>query len=341
MLVSGKSISRVRSALPLAVALLALAACDRAATGPDLVGPQDTTFEAIVTDPDLSALAADEAGVTDGSIPEEARQLLEEARRKFEEAHAAYLSGDREAAARLAEEGRLLLAEALLIIRGDDVFWELSGRLDHIITWLEERVEGDEVPPLLSRIRDLRAEAEAAWTAGDPVRAVERLLLALRLADHARLRMMPDLVAAARMSVETGASAIELARRTIGDTPTEVQGALMHRAVELQREARLALEVGFYRRAFVLGRHVVEVTLVAVLDAEFPDAADVAAMLSLADEVISQAEAVVGDTPTEAQARILEHAKRWQARALEIAEEYALRSVALFWRAAVLANLLV
>lgn len=317
------------------------AACTGDPSGLDPFALEDGSVEAIVTDPDLTGLAADEAFVWDGEIPEEARALVQAAREKFTEARAALRQGDREHAFALAEEGRLLLAEALLLVRGDAAYAEGLQRLDAVIAWLEERVEGDLVPPMLQRMTELRAEAVAAWEAGDAIRAVERLLFARHLGDHVRLRFHRDVPAAARYSVALGASAVELAVEAIGPEPTEVQRALLHRAVELERRAHRALQAGAYRIAFHLGRHVVEVTWVAVLDAERPDAADVEAFADLATRVIAAAEAALGDAPTDAQARILGQAKAWQARGMELAETAPLRSAALLWRAAVTANLLV
>lgn len=321
-----------------ALALPLWAACEREPAAPSPFG--DGSIEAIVTDPDLTGVSADEAGLWDDAISDEARALLEQARQKFAAAREAYRSGDPEGAAALAEEGRLLLAEALLLIRGEDAYSEMLQRLDAVLTWMEERVEGDEVPPLLARLKTLREEAVSAWAAGERVRAVERLLLALQVADHARLRLHRDAALAARRSVALGASALELARAEIGREPTERQARLLHRAGELLRWARAALEACEYRRAFLLGRHVVEVTLVAVLNGERPDADDVAALADLARRTIEAAEAAVGDAPTPFQARTLELARQWEARAQELAESHPLRSAALLWRAAVAANLL-
>ena len=317
------------------------AACTADPTGFDPFALEDGSVEAILTDPELTGLAADEASVADGEIPEEARALVDAARERFREARAALREGAREHALALAEEGRLLLAQVWLLVRGDAAYAEGLQRLDAVIAWLEERVEGDLVPPMWQRLTELRAEAVATWEAGDTIRAVERLLFARHLGDHVRLRFHRNVPPAARLSVALGASALELAVQTIGAEPTAVQRALLHRAAELERRARRALAAGAYRIAFHLGRHVVEVTMVAVLDAERPDAADLEAIADLAARVIAAAEAAVGDTPTDPQARILQQAKAWQARGLELAETAPLRSVALLWRAAVTAHLLV
>jgi HEPN domain-containing protein len=337
------------------VLVAGLAACD----GSEPLGPEAQTSDgvtSIAVDADLTesivadgeaavdALSADGsfepfAGADEGAIAE-ARELLRQAREKFAEARHAWQRGDTELAAELAFEGRTLVAEALVLVFGEEAIDRLLRRVEHVITWLEEKVDGEE-PELLVRIRELRDEALALREEGDLVGAGERLILALMIADRERIRAAhAQITVHARLAVFIGASSIDLARQVVGEDATDRQAHVLRHANRLVDAAERAFANGRHRLAFGLAHRAVGVTLVAVmLDPDLTEADRVEAMVRLSEAALAAAdEAVEAGDPGPLVIRLLERAESLHARGLELADTRPRRAVWVLWYSAVSAH---
>ncbi len=352
-----------------ALLLSALAGCSEDSTILDpQASPQGTELE-LTVDPDLSeavvvdAEAAIDAtlgpapvagvqaapGVALSTVPdpgdvEAARALLQEARELFARAREAWAAGDTETAAQLAMEARLKVAEALVLVFGDEAYQRLWERLEHIVVWLRERVD-EQNPELLDRITELMDEAEAIRNE-DPtsqdnlIRAVERLVLAIQIGRREALRMRREEIAQhARLSVFMAASGVQLATEIAGTDATDRQILALQHAEHLLRHARQALELGRFRLAFSLARESVNVSLVVVMLEPGVEGQRVQVMIELAARAIAAAEdALAGQDTTTFAARLLQHAKELQARGNEIASTRPREAVFVLWQAAVIAN---
>ena len=162
-----------------------LAACDESSVlGPDN-GLEQTILELMVDEDYTEALISDVeaaiAGVVDVPGPisgalfaepnadaaEEARALLEQAREKFREARRAWIGGDTELAAQLAEEGRLLVAEAMVLVLGDEAYLRLLERVE-VVAVGRQAFDGDDRGVL---VRDGERQAAVDPTAVEQDRA--------------------------------------------------------------------------------------------------------------------------------------------------------------------------
>lgn len=342
----------------------ALAACDDSS----LVGPEggiEATIVQLMVDEDLTdALLLDVeaaiAGVLDAPAPasgafftepnpdaaEQARALVEQAREKFREARRAWIGGDSELAAELALEGRLLVAEAMVLVLGEEAYVELLERVDQIITWLEEQID-EEASELLGRIRELKAEAEASYadyqTSQDPAdlhAAVERLLLAVQIAHRERVyHRRQQIVRHAQHSIFMATMALALVEEVAfpGEFTSEQQRVYRH-AVHLRNDAVLALEAGRWRLSLALSRAVVNLSLVAViLDPDLPEN-PVVALTDISNNAIADAEAALETSPDEFLSLLLEHVKLVQLRAIQISDTQPRRAVHILWYVAVTAR---
>jgi HEPN domain-containing protein len=274
---------------------------------------------------------------------ETARALLQEARELFARAREAWANGDTETAAELALQARLKIAEALVLVFGDEAYQRLWERLEHIVVWLRERID-EQDPELLQRIRQLMEEAETIRNE-DPasdtnlIRAVERLVLALQIGRREALQMRrQEMAQHARLSVFMATSAVQLAADVAGADATDRQVEVLRHAEHLLKHAIDALQMGRYRLAFSLARESVNVSLVVVMLEPGVDEARVQAMVELSARAIAAAEeALAGQDTATFAARMLEHAKRLQARGNEMALTQPREAVFVLWRAAVLA----
>ncbi|NIR45698.1 MAG: hypothetical protein GWN99_14960 [Gemmatimonadetes bacterium] len=347
-------------------ALLAfgLAACDEGSGILDpQSGPAGTELDLAVDDDFTDALLADaEAALsavedvasigTSGpslaaepnpDLVDEARALLEQARQKFVEARRAWRHGDTELAAQLAMEGRLLIAEALVLVFGEEAYADLLQRVNNVIVWLEEGVDA-EVSELLDRIRGLRDEAEAI-RAEDPtsednlIRATERLILALQIAHRERTQQrQQEMAQHARHSIFMASVGINLADNIIGVDRSDRQAYLLRHAIHLRNEAFRLYEAGRFRVAFALARESVNLSLVAVLLEPTTDVSKVAWMEEVSNNAIAAAEqAIVGLPSDHFLVRVLERAKELQARALAVADERPRLAIEVLWHSSLVA----
>lgn len=337
-----------------------LAACseDSSVLGPDSGNQQSTEVdlsvdpdltEAIVTDAEaaLNALVspapAPGAPSLFGAPPDttkiaEARALLAQAREKFAAARQAWAAGDTETAAQLALEGRTLVAEAMTLVFGEEAVQRFMERVEHVISWLRERVD-EESSTLLARIRELKDEAQVRWDGGDFIGALERLILALQIAERERAHMRrTDIGEHARLSVFMANSSIGLATEVVGTDATDRQLLVLRHAEFVLSEAERALGVGRFRLAFSLARETVNLALVAVMLEPTTDVEKVQAMINLSERAIMAAETAVSQLdPTSFPVRLLEHAKTLQARGIEISTTEPRVAIHVLWYASTLA----
>lgn len=273
--------------------------------------------------------------VPDPTKVEEARALLEQARDKYAQARQAFEAGDTETAAQCAEEARRLIAQALILVFGEEAVVRYMERVNNVISWLEERVDG-ESSPLLNRIRELRDEGQTRWDAGDFEGALERLILALRIAERERADHRRDeIVEHARLSVFMAHSALQLATNYVGEDITDEQARVLTHAEHLLGYAVRALGEGRYREAFSLAREVVNLSLVAVMWELGDDVNKVRAMIELSNRAIAGAEEALANVDRQGfPYRLLEHAKQVQSRGIEIAESQPREAIHILWHSA-------
>lgn len=274
---------------------------------------------------------------------EEARRLLEEARQLYVQAREAWRIGDTETAAQLAFQARLRVAEAWVLVFGEEAYSRHLHRVEQVISWLEQRVD-DADSPLLERVVELRDQAEAI-RAGDSnsnenlIRATERLVLALQIAhrEQAHMRRM-EMAQHARLQVFMAQSALGLSLDIAGDDATEEQLYVWRHAQHMTAQAEQALAAGRFRLAFTLGREAENLTLVVVMLEFGPDVARVEALVQLAERAIAAAEeALAGSDPALFPARLLEGAKNHLARGKELAPTRPRVASHILWHASVTA----
>ncbi len=221
---------------------------------------------------------------------------------------------------------------------GEEAYDRLLERVDHVISWLEEKVD-EENSELLARIRELRDEAEVL-RGTDLTAAVERLILALQIANRERaMHRQREIIQHARLSLFMAQSAVQLAAGIAGDDATDEQIHALRHAAHLATDAEQACNAGRYRFCLYLAREAVNVSLIAVI-MEFggTDQGLVQAMIELSDRAIAAAEEALGEVDPESfPARLLEHAKNLQARALEIVETRPRVAVHVLWHVSVTA----
>ncbi len=271
-----------------------------------------------------------------------ARLKLQEARQLFIQARQAWRHGDTETA-RTSLAGTAEVAEAWVMVFGEEAFERHRQRVEQVISWLEQQVD-DESSQLLARIRELRDEGDAI-RAEDPtsedhlIRATERLVLALQIANREQAHMRRgEMAQHARLQVFMAQSALGLAQDIAGDDATERQIYVWRHAQQLTLRAGEALGAGRFRLAFALAREAENVALVVVMLEPGLEQARVQAMVELAERAISAAEeALAGGDPQTFRARLLEHAKSLQTKGNGLAFSRPRVAVHILWHASVTA----
>jgi HEPN domain-containing protein len=296
----------------------------------------------VVGDADLAEVLIDDMSLSmatpmDGPPFGSGRECFRDARQLLRD-------GDEDAARTQARECRMNLVRAMLERHGEAALDELFGRVESLVERIGEASdEFARLADLEAKLQELLGEAYALRDGGDLAGAGERLVLALQIADRMRHRH-PDFdrdpAAVARLAMARSGEAIRLAERLILE-PTLKQEVLLFRAAELRRRAQFSFEHGWYRRAVAQAHRAEQLSLVAVLNGERPTVEDAERLLALADEMIASAQAAIGDAPTEAQQRILEHAIRLRNRGAEAINMWQWRGVGLLWRSAVTAAVLI
>ncbi|MFQ5746848.1 MAG: hypothetical protein ACE5HF_06465 [Gemmatimonadota bacterium] len=289
-------------------------------------------------------VAVEDAALSMGLPPLTAGSPFAEAREKFRAAREAFAAGDTALAKELAMEGRILLSQALIDTRGEEVIGQLFGRVEKLIERLDEADdEFDGIVELKAALEGLLAEARDFESQGDLVAAGERLLLALQMTDRARLRHRDfrlNPMAAARLAVARGEAGVELATRMLGDTATQRQLRILTHAAELEGRAQAALAVGAFRRAVVLGWRAEAMSLFAVLGGDRPTAEKARLILDVANTLIEEARAAIGPDATGQQKALLRRAIHLRDMGVRKLQNGQWRGVGLLWHAAVTAKIL-
>jgi len=334
--------------LMLAVVAGGTVGCDDSSTGPDAgesfteLGVNADMELQVVSDAELAEVLIDDMSLvmampTDGPPFGQGRECFREARQLLR-------NGNEDAARTQARECRMNLVRSMFERHGEAAIDEMFARVESLVERVGEA--GDEFArhaELEAKLRGLLEEAYTLRDGGDLVGAGERLALALQIADRMRHRH-PDFdlnpEAVARMAMARSGEAIRLAERLIPE-PTLKQEGLLFRAVELRRRAQFSFEHGWHRRAVGQAHRAEQLGLVAVLNGERPTVEDAQRLLGLADEMIAGAREAIGDSPTEAQQRILQHAVQLRDRGAEAIDTWQWRGVGLLWRSAVTAGVLI
>jgi len=199
-----------------AVVALGLGACSEDAADPTSTGSEIELANAAAAEAEVVAAAThtdaarwfsdllDRLRETDDP---EAQACLAEARELRVQAHDAFEAGN-------LEEARLLLRESFrkMLCAVIEVFPNAPERtgnaVDQIVTRIYERLGDREAPRIrrvLAHAEQLRADAEAALTAGDPITALELNLRAMHL-----LRRLVDYMQHARDGEDTDRCTDEL-----------------------------------------------------------------------------------------------------------------------------------
>jgi len=175
-----------------AVMALALSACSEDATNPTSSGSEielaslaaaDAEAVAAATRTDAARWFADLFDRLRQTDDPEAQACLAEARELRAQAHDAFEAGDREKARRLLHESfRKMLCAVIEVFPNAP---ERTGNaVDEIVTRISERLGDREAPRIrrvLAHVEQLRADAEAALTAGDTITALELNLRSMHL----------------------------------------------------------------------------------------------------------------------------------------------------------------
>ncbi|HUF75029.1 MAG TPA: HEPN domain-containing protein, partial [Longimicrobiales bacterium] len=202
------------------------------------------------------------------------------------------------------------------------------------------------------RLEVLTAEARARLEDGELVAAAERALLGEQLVRFHRGRrdhrgdVSPG---RARLTVGLAGTAVDLAERLVSADDTPVRDASSSDASERMNRwlvqarrflalAEHALQNGRYARAVHFAYHAHGSALKAVILPGGITEEELVAMAELANDLYGQAQAAVGDTPTELQERLLALAGRLIERGEEALEQGYKRGVAALWRAAVISR---
>ena len=271
-------------------------------------------------------------------------KLREECRPLFQQAREAWRSGDTESAAELAFQGRLCVAEALIMVFGEEAYDNLWERLEHVLTWLEEGVDED-TSDLIARIRQLMDEADAIRNGPDIdnqlALATERLLLALQIGNRERHQQRrQEMQQHSRFAIFMAQSALSLSLQVAGDDITERQIRAARHAQYMVVNAVQAWENGRYGLSFHLAREAVNVgLLVVVLEPGVTDANLVEVMVQLsATAILAAQEALVGMGGQQGfPAQLLRQAEMLKAKADLMAATHPRAAVHLYWHAAVTA----
>jgi HEPN domain-containing protein len=333
--------------------LLAVAACDESGTGPflDDLTPEEVLELTVLEDDgsydvalEVMTVGADVAAAFGGPGVLESRVLNNVARGRFASADEALRAGDRRRAVEEAREGRRMIARALLATDGRAGLEALIERIEELaLTATEDGDDFDDPSAAADELDALADRARALLASGDSIGAGERALFAEQRAHFRRRHVNMD---RARLAVSLAGTAVSLAERLIAADDVPVRDAvtdhtdrqnrwLMH-AKRLLERAQRALENGHPARAVHFAHHAHWAALKAVILPGGITEAELEAMVVLAENLYEQAEAAIGDDPTELELALFQRAGRLIELGKAKLEEGNKRGVAALWRASVL-----
>jgi HEPN domain-containing protein len=339
--------------------VLAIAACDQAGTGPFLDGltPDEELELAVLEDEgaydialEVTTVGTDVAASFGAARVPEGRGLLMEAQTHFAAAREALRAGDRRRALEEARAARRLIARAVLATGGQDALDALIERIEDLsITADEDEDFFDDPRSVADELRVLADAARDLLARGDSIGAGERVLLAEQRARFHRGRrdfrgdIAPD---RARLAVSLAETAVSLAERLIAaqDVPvrdvavdvTDRQNRWLMHAHKMLERAQQALASGHFARAVHFAQHAHWSALKAVILPGGITEAELRAMVNVAENLYEQAEAALGDDPTELELSLFQRAGRLIELGKTKLEQGNKRGVAALWRASVI-----
>lgn len=340
------------------LALSAFVACDEGGIEPAL---QDLSFDeqaelSVLEDQgsydvavEVAAVATDVASAHGHAAAGEARAFNAEARTTLAEARSAWLAGDHAEALRLSRLARRLVARSLVATGGVPVVEDLIERLeDALLTTDEELV--DDLDALRDELEQIIAEAEALLASGDTVGAAARAILGEQRLRHRRgrpdrpFRIDPN---RARLEVGLAGTSLELAKRLIDADATvaaevhDRRNRWLAHAERMLAVAEHALGQGLFGRAAHFARHAQWSALKAVILPGGITDEEVRRMVEVAEALLQEAEASLGDAPTELARRIFNRATDLFEIGVRRLEAGQKRGVAALWRSATMSGWLI
>ena len=270
----------------------------------------------------------------------EARDLNAQASATFAEARQAMLAGDHRRALDLGRLARRLIARALMATDGVESIEALIERIEALALTLEDDVF-DDPDALRAELEAIAAEARELLAAGQTLEAAIKAILGEQ---RARMRRRHDIsIDRVRLEVSFAGTAVALAERLINaqDPATDVansdrQNRWLAHAKRLLERAETALANGHFARALHFAQHAHWSALKAVILPGGITEAELKAMVELAENLLEQAKAALGDDPTELELRIFKRAGRLiEIGKARLAEGHK-RGVAAVWRGAVM-----
>jgi HEPN domain-containing protein len=247
-----------------------------------------------------------------------------------------------------------MAARALVAAGGAEAVEALIERLEELALTLDAEDDDvfDDPEALAEKLESLAAEARELLEQGDLVGAAERALFGEQLVRFHRGRrdhrgdVRPE---RARLAVDLARTAVTLAERLVNADDTPIRNVaepdvrvrmnrwLVH-AKRFLAVAEHALEHGRYARAVHFAYHAHGSALKAVILPGGITEEELRAMSNLANHLYEEAQAAVGDDPTELEERLLGLAGRLIQRGEQQLEEGNKRGVAALWRAAVISR---
>ena len=354
------------------LALFAVAACDDVVVDPALeeMAPAEIAELAVLADEgsfdvavDMTSVANDVAMDRGQPGASDARSLNADARAAFAEARSAYLAGDHRRALDASRVARRLVARALIATGGVPAVDDLIERLEDMLLTMDDEVF-DDPEALRAELEAIVAEAKALLEAGDSVGAAARAILGeqrarLRRGRHHRdFRISSD---RARFEVALARTAVGLAERLLQDdvitdeqveTDTRASDSpetdvsdrrnrwLAHAKKWLER-AENALANGHFARAVHAAHHAQWSALKAVILPGGITEEEIRAMVDLAQELHAQAEAAIGDDPTDFELRVFNRAGDLIEIGIRRLEAGHKRGVAALWRSSLMSRWLI
>ncbi|MEJ2206701.1 MAG: hypothetical protein P8170_21645 [Gemmatimonadota bacterium] len=312
---------------------------------------EDLVALEVLSDPQAveSALAFAEMNVTAAARQgmgapqrEVAHQLAIEARSRFARATKALGEGDRQRAVEEAREARRLLARAMQMANGSGGIMSLVERVEELTADVAQDPEAfDEADSLRGELNTLAERARFRLQQRDSLGAAALGVLAqLRYQHRCRDEGDPEMRRArAELGVALAETAVNLAVRLLGaEGPDPEQARFLEAAKEYSAQAVNALEIGELARAVYLAHHARWAALKAVVLPGEVTVEEARTLSELAHTLYSEAEAAVGNDPTELQAWLLDRAARLIAAGeARLAEGYH-RGIGALWNAAVICS---
>lgn len=281
------------------------------------------------------------------------RSLNAQARTAFNDALGSMQRGDHRAALEASRRARRLVAEALHSLGGDAALEALIERIEALAMTADDDVF-DNASAVRAELERIAAEARALLAEGETLAAAARAILGEQIARHRRGRRdHPNIdVDRARLAVSLAGTAVGLAERLIANSDVPVitaagtdvsdrQNRWLGHAKKLLEKAEQALGNGNLPRAVHFAQHANWSALKAVILPGGIHEEELRAMVVLAENLLEQAEAGLGDDPSDLDLRLFNRAVDLLELGIARLQEGHVRGVAAVWRSAVISAWLI